>query len=1063
MLTRFFGLFMAVFVAVLAVPLAWSGEQQLAGHRFQVAEGFTVDRVAGPPLVDRPISADFDETGALYVADSAGTNAPLAQQIKDPRHRVVRLVDQDRDGTFDVSTLFADRLPFPEGCMWLDGSLYVAAPPSIFRLTDVDGDGVADRREEWFQGTSMGHCGNDLHGPYLGLDGWVYWCKGAWAKQTYQRSGREPFVTTAAHIFRAPPTAPLDPQTGSIRTEFIEPVMTGGMDNPVDVTFTPNGERIFTTTFLVNPGGGLRDGLIHALYGGVYGKPKLDSLTGHPRTGPLLPPLFHMGAAAPCGLTCLRSDAWGKAYQGNLFACQFNTRKVTRHPLTQQNATYTTSSEDFLVSDQVDFHPTDVIEDADGSLIVVDTGGWYKLCCPTSQMEKPDVFGAIYRVRAVEAKKHTDPRGTTINFGNAAVKELIELLGDSRIVVAQRAMAALAKRSGDESVIVGLSDLFAPPASSSNQRSIQSRRNALWTLARIQTAEARAATRLGLTDSDPTNRQVALHVIALWRDRGAVDQVLALLEKDTDPHSQRVAFEALGRMGDPASVRGLLKRAPTVNTRELEHSLAYALIEIGDVDSLRAVSATERAAKRISLIALDQIPGMHLRADQVIPLLHDVDIPLRETASWIVEHHPDWAAELVTYLRGELDRCDPQAKNPLSDERRSELQRQLALLASAEPISDLLAQIVGDREQSLEMVQVAVRSMEQTNQPMCPDAWRVAILERLKSVNPESRLASNMIGVLRRWPLKHLAEGMDFSPLLRLSDDETLPLDLRLQALVAYPGQLRDDRESLARLVTVALHRNESVSRRSLAIEALSKVRWTEQQWEILLTAVRELSPVDAEGFWKGTERIDSGPFLVRVFTEFLNSPARSALRPEMVRDRVDQLDPSCRAAAERLLARLIADRAEQQSRLDELMRELPVGDIRRGQLVFQQQKTACVACHAIGYAGGRVGPDLTQIGKIRQKLDLLEAIVFPSASLVRSYEPLTVLTSDGVSHNGLLVEENSQSITLAISADKQVRVPLKEVEERKPSSVSIMPAGLDRQLSLQELADLLAFLMDRK
>ena len=48
--------------------------------------------------------------------------------------------------------------------------------------------------------------------------------------------------------------------------------MTGGMDNPVDLVFTPGGERIFTTTFLQHPGGGKRDGLIHAVYGGVYGK-----------------------------------------------------------------------------------------------------------------------------------------------------------------------------------------------------------------------------------------------------------------------------------------------------------------------------------------------------------------------------------------------------------------------------------------------------------------------------------------------------------------------------------------------------------------------------------------------------------------------------------------------------------------------------------------------------------------------------------------------------------------------------------------------------------------------
>ena len=76
--------------------------------------------------------------------------------------------------------------------------------------------------------------------------------------------------------------------------------MTGGMDNPVDVTFTPAGERIFTTTFLQHPGGGRRDGLIHAIYGGVYGKVH-GVLDGHPRTGPIMPVLAHHGgASAPC-------------------------------------------------------------------------------------------------------------------------------------------------------------------------------------------------------------------------------------------------------------------------------------------------------------------------------------------------------------------------------------------------------------------------------------------------------------------------------------------------------------------------------------------------------------------------------------------------------------------------------------------------------------------------------------------------------------------------------------------------------------------------------------------
>jgi glucose/arabinose dehydrogenase len=277
-----------------SIGSANAAEFKVSGHTFTLPDGFEIEQIAGPPLVDRPIVADFDDEGRLYVADSSGSNDKVEKQLAEKPHRIMLLEDTDGDGRFDQSIVFADKLMFPEGAMWLDGSLYVAAPPSIWKLTDTDGDGVADKREEWFAGKTLTGCANDLHGPYAGPDGWIYWCKGAFAKQTYDRPGKPPFVTRAAHIFRCRPDG-----TG------LEPVMTGGMDNPVDVVFTPGGERIFTTTFFQHPGGGKRDGLIHAVYGGVYGKIH-DVIDEHPRTGEVLPVLSHLGAAATStATTCL--------------------------------------------------------------------------------------------------------------------------------------------------------------------------------------------------------------------------------------------------------------------------------------------------------------------------------------------------------------------------------------------------------------------------------------------------------------------------------------------------------------------------------------------------------------------------------------------------------------------------------------------------------------------------------------------------------------------------------------------------------------------------------------
>ena len=162
---------------------------------------------------------------------------------------------------------------------------------------------------------------------------------------------------------------------------------------------------------------------------------------------------------------------------------------------------------------------------------------------------------------------------------------------------------------------------------------------------------------------------------------------------------------------------------------------------------------------------------------------------------------------------------------------------------------------------------------------------------------------------------------------------------------------------------------------------------------------------------------------------------------------------------AQALYARLNVDAAKQKEQLEQLMTTLSAGDVRRGQLVFHSEKAACFSCHAIGYRGGNVGPDLTKIGSVRAERDLLEAIVFPSASFVRSFEPIAVATNDGKVFNGLLRGETADELILATGVNQEARVARRDIDEMRPSTVSVMPAGLDQQLTPQELADLVAFL----
>ncbi len=1034
---------LALTILVLVPTAAWAllagrpaapepNRVKLNGHTFTLPPGFTIELAAGPPLVDRPIAADFDERGRLYVTDSSGSNEPVAVQLKKKPHRVVRLEDAKGDGRFDRRTVFADRLMFPEGVMYLAGSVYVAAPPSIWKLTDTDGDGIADRREEWFNGKTLTGCANDLHGPYAGPDGWIYWCKGAFAKQTYERPGKAPLVTQAAHIFRCRPDG-----------SGLEPVMTGGMDNPVDVVFTPGGERIFTTTFFQFPANGRRDGLVHAVYGGVYGK-DYHVVYDHPWTGPtLMPVLTHLGPAAPAGLTRYESDVFGPGYRDNLFAALFNLQKVTRHVLEPDGATFKTRDEDFVVSDNKDFHPTDVIEDADGSLLVVDTGGWYKLCCPTSQLVKPDVLGAIYRVRRTGAPRVEDPRGLKLAWSGLAVSELARLLHDPRPAVRRRAVEAMAAR--------GPRAVRAVTKILSSSESVEARRQAVWVATRIDLPEARAAVRQALADADETVRQVALHSISLRRDREALPELVRLL-KNPSLHNRRAAAEALGRLGDRSAVPALLEATATPGDRVLEHSLTFALLEIADPEATAAgLKSASPHTRRAALTALDLMAKGKLAAQAVAGELIAPDAKLKETAWWIASRHPEWGATLAGALRERLT-----AKG-LTDAEQAEFVQQLARLARGPAIQELLAEQVRDLKAPAAAHRIALRAMTRAGLRETPAAWLDAVTQALASGNAD--LKAEAVSATRglRFPKQPPAKLT--TALLKVGDETQAPAAVRLGALAAVPGGLREVTPELFAFLRGHVKSDRPVTVRGLAADVLARARLSREQLVALAGALKTAGPMEVnrllEAFGRSADE-EVGRTLVAALR---GSPAKAGVRVDVLRAGLAKYGPAVRKQAEGLYATIDADGAKQRARLEHLLATLEKGDVRRGQAVFNDAKAACVACHTIGYVGGKTGPDLTRIGGIRTERDLLEAIVFPSSSFVRGYEPVLVTTTAGKIYNGVLRQDSAEEVILATGPNEEVRLARDEIEDVQPSRVSVMPSGLDQQLTPRQLADLVAFL----
>ena len=1024
--------FLASLNALLVGSPGGADEVKLNGHVFTLPAGFEIEQAAGPGLVDRPIVADFDEQGRLYVADSSGSNDKVQVQLEQKPHRIVRLEDIDGDGRFDRRTVFADRMMFPEGVMWFDGSLYVAAPPSIWKLTDADGDGVAERREEWFQGKTLTGCANDLHGPYLGPDGWIYWCKGAFAEQTYERPGKAPWTTKASHIFRCRPDG-----------SGIEPVMTGGMDNPVDVVFTPGGERVFTTTFLQHPGGGLRDGLIHAIYGGVYGKVH-GVLDGHPRTGEdVMPVLVHLGPAAPCGLARYESDAFGADYQDNLFAACFNMQKITRHALKVEGAMFQPENHDFLVSNQKDFHPTDVFADADGSLIVVDTGGWYKLCCPTSQLHKPDVLGAVYRIKRSGAPRVDDPRGLQLDWSAPSIDELSQRLADRRPAVRRRAIEALGRR-GEEAVpaLMKVVDSGRSPAA---------RLGAVWAATRIDAAQARGVARTALADDSETVRQAALHSTSVRRDREALPQLLAMLKNDS-AQNRRAAAEALGRLEDKTAVPALLAAAAEPVDRALEHSLTYALIEIADPEATReGLNSPDVLSQRAALVALDQMPEGGLTAGVVAPYLASANLAAKQTAAWIVGRRPQWGGALAEHFRQRL------ASPALGAEERAELELQLSRLAGSAEIQSLLAARLEEARASQAERLSALKAMSQSKLKELPPAWTAALMQTLSAGDAD--LLPATVAAVRAFSGAKTRDERLVGALLKVGEDGDRADELRVAALAAAPGGIGAASGAVFEFLTAQLDAERPVAVRLAAVEVLSKAKLDRPQLLALAGALRDVGPLEVDRLLAAFEQTTDAEVGLEVVAALDDSPGLSALRAETLKPRLAKYPAAVQAQAEKLYARLDVGLVEQRAKLEELLAGLPAGDIRRGQAVFNSTKAACSSCHAIGYLGGRLGPDLTRIGQVRQPRDLLEAIVYPSASLVRSFEPMLVVTEDGRTFMGLLREDGADEVVLAKGPTEEFRIARDNIEEMRPGTVSIMPQGLDQQLSQQDLADLVTFL----
>jgi putative membrane-bound dehydrogenase-like protein len=993
---------------------ASSGKTELDG--LKVPEGYSISRIVDPKLLSFPMLAIFDNTGRIFVFESDGSTPTTEEMLKHPTYHVRLLQDTNNDGIYDKSNIFADSLTVPKGGVFYKGSLYVTATPDLFKITDTDNDGVGDKREVVHTGWKLDHNAAVLGGPFFGPDGWMYLTDARRGFDITTKEGKH-LSGKSARIWRYRPDG-----TG------LEPILGGGYDNTIEIIFMPGGETIGTMTYFTDPQGGERDALMHWLEGGVYPKPhNVIEEDKFKLTGELMPVMTKLARVAPSGLMRYRSAALGNEFKGNLFSAEFNTGRIMRSVISPEGATFKTSDEPFITSTLPDVHPTDVFEDADGSMIVVNTGGWFIAGCPLSRVAKLDVPGGIYRVKKNDAAKVDDPWGKNIDWEKLSADELAILIRDKRIFVRDNAIERLVDKKDE--------------ARSAVQKNLLTFHDE-----EVQVAGVFILGRIGalgelhnaLNDPNPILKVAAARMLGLAKDTDAVERLKQLL-LENNLAVRRQAAIALEQIGDTSAVDALLKAAAEKNDRYAEHSIIHALIMLKkSAPLLAALNKSSASARKAAIIALDQMDGYKIQKQSIVPFLESDNQELVNTGMWVTSHHKDWGDAVVQFLGKVKDDND-------------KIYSLLTTFSGDPLVQQYISTKLSDPAYSLQKKKALFGVMINSRIKKISSGWLSVLRKLLKSDNTELR--SMVLAVVQSRGIKEMTPQVQE---IVMGDGSA---EMKLKALSA--------RTTLDPLLTA---KEFGIVLRLLDSSNQAPVR--QQASRILSSA--ELSSAQLIALAKQIPSTDNYllPNIINCFENSINEGAGVALVSALSKsqDKLDNISEddlnkvlkgfpsSVKKTAAPVINIVKQKNADRLSQLQSAEASLKKGNVGDGRKLFFG-KAICSTCHSIANEGNKFAPDLTNIGEIRSQHDILEAILFPSASFAREYETSRIVTKTNT-YNGIIKEQYPEAIVIETGPGASVRIQRTEINSIEPGTLSLMPPGLDKQLTPQELSDLVAYLV---